>query len=112
MPAPEPGVRLGVAKREQLEFHGDQNQAAILGQPGIVRPQGRQLGLGVSVPPKVIGNGLDSLLGPFLEQCKEDIFLALEVRIESAAGVAGPGGDVFQARSFKTVLCENALGCI
>ena len=57
-----------------------------------------------------VGKGFDSLPDPLLEQGEEDIFLAFEVGIKSAAGVSGAGRDVFQAGAFKTVLGENALG--
>ena len=56
------------------------------------------------------GQGIDSFADPLLEQGEEDVFLALEIGVESAARVAGAGGDIFQARGFKTVLRENLLG--
>jgi hypothetical protein len=56
------------------------------------------------------GNGFNSFAHPLLEQREENIFLALKIGVESASCVSGAGGDIFQARGFKAVLREDALG--
>src|SRR5208282_177973 len=49
----------------------------------------------------------EALRHPLLKQRKKDIFLALEVRVEGAAGVTGERGDVFQTRGFESLPREN-----
>jgi hypothetical protein len=112
VPAAQPGVRFGMTQSKQLEFQGDQDQAAVRGQLRVMSSQGRELIDRIGVAARGARKGFDSLPDPLLEQGKENIFLAFEVGVESAPGVAGAGGDVFQASRFKTILSENAFGGI
>jgi hypothetical protein len=52
----------------------------------------------------------DSLRDPLFQQGEKKIFLTLEVRVESAAGIAGLRGDVLQSRRFKTIASKEPLG--
>ena len=55
--------------------------------------------------------GAEVTLGDvLLEQREKNIFLIFEVCIERAAGVAGLGGDIFQARRFKPIARKDSLG--
>ncbi len=110
VPAPQPGMRLGMTQGKQFEFHGDQDQAAVGGQFRVMGSQGHELFDRIRVAADGAREGLDSLADPLLEQGKEDVFLAFEIGVEGAAGIAGAGGDVFQAGRFKAVLRENAFG--
>src|SRR5579871_3502401 len=86
--ATQPGVRLRVAQGKQLELHGNQNQAAVSGQLGVVSSQRRQFFSGIRVAAESGGERLDSLTHPFLENREENVFLALEVGIKGAAGIS------------------------
>jgi hypothetical protein len=44
------------------------------------------------------------------EQREENILFTLEVRVERAAGIAGLCSDVFQSRSFKTIVSKEPFG--
>ena len=48
---------------------------------------------------------------PF-HQREEQVFLAGEVCVEGAAGKPGAGGDVLEARGFKSIARKDVLGGI
>src|ERR1700737_4689585 len=72
--------------------------------------QGRQFLIWICLSAQNCGHRIDSLPDPLFQQGKEDLFLTLKIGVESAARIAGPGGDVFQACSFEPVAGKDSLG--
>jgi hypothetical protein len=99
----------GVPQSEKFELHGDENQAPVLGDCGVMFSQGGQFLLRVFLPAENRGNGIDSFLDPLFQQGKEDLFFARKIGIEGAARIASPGSDVFQAGSFEAVTGKDTL---
>jgi len=62
---------------------------------------------GIGVFREERGDFADALGDPVFEQREENVFLAAEVGVKSAARVARESGDVFQARGFESVAREG-----
>ena len=110
VPIPETCMRLGMPQGKELEFQGNQDQAAVRGIFRVVFPQRRKFFERIFMPAESRSDGIDSFLDPLLQQGKEDVFLALKIGVKSAARVARAGGNIFQASRLETVLCEDAFG--
>ena len=102
-------MRFGVPQSEKFELQGDENQAPVLGDCGVMFSQGGQFLLRIFLPAENRGNGIDSFLDPLFQQGKEDLFLASKIGIEGAARITSPGSDVFEAGGFKAVTGKNAF---
>ena len=103
-------MRFGMAQRKELEFQGNQDQPAVLGDFRIMFAKSRKFLERIRILAESGNDRIDSFADPILEQGKEDVFLALEIGVESAARVARAGGNIFEARGLETVLGEDAFG--
>src|SRR5215472_4869 len=110
--ATQAGVSLGVPQCVQLELRRDQNQPAVAGDQRVMFSQLCQVFDGIRMASKGSRHRLDSLTYPFFEQGKEDVFLAVEIRVERTARVSGARGYVFEARCFEALLREYSFGGI
>ena len=97
------GVGLGMADGEQFEFEREQSETAVGGGVRIVCTESAQTrgGIGVALQDGIYFG--DAAADPVLEEREEDIFLTFEMSVERAAGVAGQGGDIGQARGFEPI---------
>jgi hypothetical protein len=103
-------MRFVMPQSEKFELQGNQDQAPVLGDCGIMFSQRGQFLVRAVLPAENCGEGIDSLPDPLFQQREEDVFLALKIGVEGAARVAGPGSDIFEAGGFETVTGKDSLG--
>src|ERR1700751_5431870 len=104
------GARLRMAQGEELEFQKEQYPAAVAGEAGVVLAEGLKTFVGRLTAVQQSANGVDLFGDDPFHQCEEQVFFTVEMCIEGAAGESGTGGDLFEARGFKTVAGEDELG--
>ena len=109
MPGEQASVFSGVPNGEELELDREQGQLAVLGDIGVVIAKGAPEFGGVLMLFEKRVEIREALGHPLFEQGEEDVFLALEVRVEGAPGVTGERGDIFQARGFESLPRENSF---
>jgi hypothetical protein len=98
-----------VAYGEQLEFEGEEREAAILRDLCVMLAQGAQkFRRGFPLGEQRVHFG-DALPNPSFEQRKENIFLAFKIGVKSAARVARERGDIFQPRGLKSIARKNSF---
>ncbi len=100
-------VRSRMTDSKELKFDREERQSAISGHFGIVTTQIAKKVFRIAGPPENGVQVCNALRDPLFEQRKENVFLTLEVGVESTAGVARTRGDVFQARGFEAVAGKN-----
>ena len=103
-------VNFGMTDGEKLEFEREQHEPAVLAAVRVVIAQGAKARFGAFLLFERGVHFRDARGHPLFEQRDENIFLALEIGVESAAGVAGKRGDVFEARGFEAIAREDGFG--
>src|ERR1700722_2913389 len=83
----ESSMGLWMAHGKQFEFQGEKRESPVLRIFRIMPAQRAQASCGIFVPAEKGIDGFDALLDPMLQQRKENIFLAIKARIESAARI-------------------------
>src|SRR5579863_3113721 len=101
---------LGMADCEQLEFQGEQSEAAVLRNLRVMLAQSAQALCGSLLLREQGCDFGDPAAYPLFQQGQENVFLAFEVGVKGAAGVARERGDVFEASRLKAIAREGFLG--
>src|SRR5580704_15271467 len=109
LPRPQTRMRLRMPHRKKFKFQRQQNQPPVLCNLRIMLAQSPQKLLRIVVPLQQLVHLRDLLRHPLLQQRKENIFLAVKVRVESPPRIPGPRRNILQPRRLIPIARKSLL---